>query len=826
MNKLMSTTIEYPSLFIDNYVGVTESSLSNTWLFNPALQPPSFLAQLVPPGTTQSGSGGRKLMQLKQLYYVFAISNIIYGWTTSTSSTEQEAINQLNSIQATLDATAAEVNTVYDLVLGAESIQSLNSALSTMGIWIGNTNPYENPRLVGSAYNCIDSPTGNWESNLFGFTGSLNIQDVMREMACSFVSSSSVVGNAPPVSQFCTNIASVSGSFTGAVQVLLQLIVSCGDGGDSNYGYTDSSASNVQCAPAATAQSPQLLLASTMSSILSTALQVSQVCNNIASYQNSSSCASSDLTASFDGSFPSDFCNTFNPGLNNDVSLTTVIDYATVLTYNASTRSPSGSETGIPWSYYMWRSYQTSNYFSPSQNGLLGGSGVLSSEPSWANAAYGAMWYSNGDFKASTFAPSLFSNLNAMTIAPEGSVLLAASFVPTSCPWAACFYENIYNDKNGYTNLLNIASRTAQVTIDGAGAYSFVTNAGWAANPVDDSTPPIGSAAGASVPESVYAGVPNDCPFPYNYYTGSEDNVVTENNGIWNQYASGRPALPDEASCVLNPQYVSLMPVTMPVDYVAVGIGLVMWTCPNYPGAYSGANPGPVLGLQLAGRQILYNVTTGEASWGNVVKFDNKGYCGSAILQATNPISSSTPTMQGPVSGFYPALGSVNPASDNFIHYDVLQVYSDGVLNSIDLSTCTGGCIDCCPQGTGMWYGGTGFFYAQDITNTDGPAQPAFVQGASFWLNHNQLAIGTISAGSLYKADPIESQCYNWDANDLAWIDAGVEQSWVCQSHGTGFYFTQGNNQAFPGCGGCWCCAAAGINVTDPPPSNLGTYQS
>ncbi|KAG1662204.1 hypothetical protein FOA52_015830 [Chlamydomonas sp. UWO 241] len=230
------------------------------------------------------------------------------------------------------------------------------------------------------------------------------------------------------------------------------------------------------------------------------------------------------------------------------------------------------------------------------------------------------------------------------------------------------------------------------------------------------------------------------------------------------------------------------------------------------------------------GKQVVYDNVTNEITWGGLNEaFSNNGYCGSSILAATadpgiasnlngtyngcyppadadsNPSASSSyngteilVTSSAALLG--PGLGDENASYPKFTHYDVLQVYGDVFTEGFLTSSQKIKSIEVGVPANGNW------FFADDITATNGPATPAFVQGAAFWIKNNKISIGTISAGSFFGLLQVSAVCYNWSSADLSQIDAGVPQSVVCASQGPTFRFTQGNNANTPGCGTCWCC--------------------
>jgi hypothetical protein len=66
--------------------------------------------------------------------------------------------------------------------------------------------------------------------------------------------------------------------------------------------------------------------------------------------------------------------------------------------------------------------------------------------------------------------------------------------------------------------------------------------------------------------------------------------------------------------------------------------------------------------------------------------------------------------------------------------------------------------------------------------------------------------IAIVGAIAVIVMKQLKGVCYTWSAEDLAQINAGVPQRDACASQGTNFWFTQGHNAFWPGCGTCWCC--------------------
>ncbi|KAG1662195.1 hypothetical protein FOA52_015821 [Chlamydomonas sp. UWO 241] len=766
-----ATTMYNVALFIDSVPLTFEASLSQTWLMNPSLEPQSFESQLIP-GTAVAASRRRKLKQvLAAIEGVAETVKIVFNLfdpSNSTSSTTK----QLNEMQATLNAVAVGTNSILNAVSGAQSTEDVNSALSIMGVdWVASTNAQGSPYIIGDGYTCLVAPgdTGagaSWEETMFGFTGDSNIQQVLQDLACAMPSASSVTGNARSPSSYCSSVNTFAGGNLGYVQTLFSNVVGCGSPGANGV-------SSSQCSAVTLAQSPQYMVSQQISVVVNQAVMAMQLCNTIAGFQNdtaSNGCSSAWMSPPY---LPTNFCTAFASGstqLDAAVPFEVLLEYVDALVYNAS----SG---GLPWWFYMWRNYDMSaSYFVPAQNGLLGSGNVLDQEPGYGNPFFGFSWVA---LNPDSIIPPLWVNLGTQVIAPEGYALTAASFSQLECSW--CGASGVFIESSGNYNLLNMAMLSAPISQSASTGISFgVPTWEVMANP-----------GGSGLLASALEGLPTNCYQPNLAWYEDNGYVVFDNI----------PSAGTQAACAINPQYISLMPVTVPINYIVVGIGFTMWQCSNYVAAASGQSPNMVLGLQLVGREVVYDNVTNEITWGGLsTAFPNNGYCGTSIIAATTA-GNGTPknvasTLNGPFNGYYPPADadsnpSASSSSPTYTHYDALQVYAD--VSIIDYGGSNKDADTVGIPATGN------FFYVDDITATSGPATPAFVQGAA-------LSIGTISAGSFFGLPQVPAMCYNWSSAELSQIDAGVPQSVVCASNGPTYRFTQGNNANTPGCGSCVCC--------------------
>ncbi|KAG1662205.1 hypothetical protein FOA52_015831 [Chlamydomonas sp. UWO 241] len=741
-------TLYNVALFIDSITLATEASQSQTWLMNPSLEPQSFESQLIPGIAVGNARRRRELKQvlaaIEGVYYVAETVATVFNLVDSSNSTSL-ATQQLNEMQATLNAVAVGTNSILNAVSGAQSTADVNSALSIMGVnWVASTNAQGSPYIIGDGYTCLMEPGqtsagAGWEEELFGFEGDSNIRQVLQDLACAMPSASSVTGNARSPSSYCSSVNTFAGGNLGYVQTLFSNVVGCGSPGANGE-------SSSQCSAVTLAQSPQYMVSQQISVVVNQAVMAMQLCNTIAEYQNdtaSNGCSSEWMDPPY---MPNDFCTGFASGstqLNAAVPFEVLLEYVDALVYNAS----SG---GLPWWFYMWRNYDTTtSYFAPAQNGLLGSGNILDQTPSYSNTFYGFTWVSAS---VEDIIPPLWINLGMQVIAPEGYALTAASFSPMECTWCGATKQS----SSGNYNLLNMAMLSAPIVVSASTGISFGARS-WEA---------IANPGGLTA--SALLGLPTNCYQPN--LAWYEDNGYIKYDNI--------PSSGTREACAINPQYISLMPVTVPINYVVVGIGFTMWQCANYPAAMSGQSPNMVLGLQLVGREVVYDNVTNEITWGGLnTAFSNNGYCGSSIIAATTAgsgIDKSPSTVTGPFNGFYPpADADSNPSASSsypaYTHYDALQVYGNLAIGPVNAAIAQTG----------------NFFFADDITATTGPATPAFVQGAAFWIKNNRISIGTISAGSFFGLPQVPAVCYNWSSAELSQINIGVSQSLVIDASPT-----------------------------------------
>lgn len=627
-----------------------------------------------------------------------------------------------------LDCTAHQPPpSTCSMAAGALSTQDLNEALGVLGGWVAQTNKQGSQYAIGAdyQYSCL-FPAGSapantaWQEQMFGIISGGTIYYFTQQMACSLPMLGSSTGSAPTPSDFCSSLSVLSPGNLGYVATLFSNIVGCGT--------ANSTGATNTCGAQTLAQSPQYIASLLFNPLVNRALLSGQVCNNIALHQNSSSCDSSWNTPPY---FDLGYCNAYSPGLNNEVALDAVEAYTDALVYNASTG-------GLPWYFYMWRNYDMSTgAFSPAQQGLLDSTGPLYNEPSWANAVFGFNIGEPDDVVMpttvkglytwlNTTIPPLMANLGVQIVAPQGQFLVAASFQAAVNPWMMYYSFEATGrdwdgqgpiDKSGNSNLLNMAMLSATLTPGGASGFTLsLSNASWIAMPV---------AGGSSPPDSMFSGLPSNCYQPnLPYYAGS-----------WIPQAN------TPAACALNPQYISLMPTTVPINYVVVGIGFIQWQCSNYQGVAEGYGPNMVLGLELVGREVIYDNVTNEITFGEDSNFSNYGYCGSSTIPASLPCTESSPTVWPPEGNFYPPSDQAtqpqsNGAYPTGTHYDALQLYSNVVYPSYMDFACKGysrpsACRHTSLAGTPS---GTAYFYADDITSTNGPDTPSLVQGAAFWI--------------------------------------------------------------------------------------------
>ncbi|KAG1664168.1 hypothetical protein FOA52_012249 [Chlamydomonas sp. UWO 241] len=541
-------------------------------------------------------------------------------------------------------------------------------------------------------------------------------------------SASSELGNARAPLTFCSSANTLTGANLGYVQTLFSNVVGCGIPGASGE-------SSSQCSAVTLVQSPQYMVSQQIAPIVNLAVMALQLCNTIAEFQNDTAangCISDWLSPP---SMPTDFCTAAAGGttqLNAALPLDVLLEYVDQLVYNAS----SG---GLPWYFYMWRNYDDStSSFSPAQNGLVDKGDIFDGEKSYGKPIYGFPY----DKSTSPILPPLWINLGTQVIAPEGSALIAASFSPLECAWCLVTDNNGASDSN--YNLLNMAMLSTPIIQSVSAGIAFGAPT-WEA---------MANPGGSGLSASALEGLPTNCFQPNLDLSTSGIGSYEMYDSFSGTLYSNIPSANTQAACAINPQYISLMPVTVPINYVVVGIGFTMWQCSNYPAAASGQSPNMVLGLQLVGREVVYNNVTNEITWDGLnIAFSNNGYCGSSILAGTAG-GHGTPkdvasTVYGPNNGYYPpADADSNPSANSsyptYTHYDALQVYGD-----VSVSKWEQGSTKKDPINQGIPQTGN-FFWADDITATSGPATPAFVQGAAFWIKGNRISIGTISAGSFF----------------------------------------------------------------------------